>query len=252
MSGASSRHDLRPRLQRAFLYGLLLAGVALLAGSLGYALAQARRRSAPPLPDLGPAPAYTGFRNQLGRPVDARDFAGRVQVVTFLFPYCTSQCPLIALHLVALEHALRLAHLARRVRIVSFNVDPAHTGPAQAAAFQREYGWNPRDLRWQFLSGTPAQTRRVVRAGFHVDYRQLSFAQEAANAAGLRAAGQYVPAPRVANALAARARPDYDIAHDDALALVGPRGRIRWFSGQADDLGAARLLRHIRAVLRGG
>ena len=228
-------------------------GIALLAGLLGFGLGQLRsQRRQRVLPDLGAAPAYRDFHNQLGQPVTSRQFTGKVQVVTFLFPYCTSACPLIALHLVALEHALHLAHLARRVQLVAFNVDPVHTGPAQAAAFQREYGWDPRDLRWQFLSGTPAQTRRVVRAGFHVDYRQLSFAQEAANAAGVRAAGLYVPAPRVANALAARVRPDYDIAHDDALALVGPHGHLRWFSGQADDLGAARRLRRIRAVLRGG
>ena len=228
-------------------------GIALLAGLLGFGLGQLRsQRRRQALPDLGAAPAYRDFHNQLGQPVASQQFAGKVQVVTFLFPYCTSACPLIALHLVALQNDLRMAHLARRVRLVAFNVDPRHTGPAQAAAFLREYGWDPHDLRWQFLSGTPAQTARVVRAGFHVDYQQVSLTAEAADRASARADGDYTPEPQVSNVLAARARPGYDIAHDDALALVGPHGRIRWFSNDADSENAARLLRRIRRLLRSG
>ena len=222
--------------------------VVLIALAAGYELGRLQSVPGASLPDLGKAPAFSGFRNQLGQPVDSRQFAGKVQVVTFLSPYCTSECPLIALHLVSLEHALRMARLAPRVQIVAFNVDPRHTGPSQAAAFQREYGWNPRDLRWQFLSGTPAQTARVVRTGYHVDYQQTPLASD--GAVTPNPADETPPQPEVANALAAQAKPDYDVEHDNALVLVGPHGNIRWMSSDADSESAARILRRIRAVLR--
>jgi len=114
----------------------------------------------------------------------------------------------------------------------------------------REYGWNPADLRWQFLSSTPAATRRVVRQGYHVDYQQVSFAQEAADAAMQKAAGDYVPQPRVANALAAKAKPDYDVAHNDMLVLVGTHGHLRWLSADADSISDVHLVNLIRRLLR--
>ena len=97
-----------------------------------------------------------------------------MQLVAFLFPYCTGFCPLIALHLVGLETALRGTGLANEVQFVAFNVDPKHTGPKQAAAFLTEYGWNPHDLRFQFLTGSPEATRRVVRGGYHVYWQPPS------------------------------------------------------------------------------
>lgn len=224
--------------------------IVLLALGFGFWLGRQQAPRAETLPMLGRAPPFRDFRNQLGQPVDSAQFAGKLQVVTFLDPYCSSDCPLIALHLVGLENDLRLAKLQHRVQIVAFNVDPWHTGPAQAAAFMREYGWNPADLRWQFLSSTPAATRRVVRQGYHVDYEQVSFAQEAADAAMQKAEGDYVPQPQVANALAAKAKPDYDVVHNDMLVLVGPRGQVRWLSGDADSVGDVHLLNLIRGLLQ--
>lgn len=238
----------RARTLRSAATVLSLLAVVLVALAAGYELGRLQSVPRPSLPVLGPAPGFRGFRNQLGQPVDAKQFAGQVQVVTFLSPYCTSECPLIALHLVSLEHALRLAHLASHVQIVAFNVDPRHTGPAQAAAFQREYGWNPQDLHWQFLTGTPAQTARVVRAGYHVDYQQTPLATEGAGRSN--PADETPPQPEVANALAAQAKPDYDVEHDNVVVLVGPQGHMRWMSSDADSESAARILRRIQAVLR--
>ena len=224
--------------------------IVLIALGFGFWLGRQHAPRAETLPTLGRAPPFRDFRDQLGQPVASAQFAGKLQVVTFLDPYCTSDCPLIALHLVGLENDLRLAKLRHRVQIIAFNVDPWHTGPTQAAAFQREYGWNPADLRWQFLSSTPAATRRVVRQGYHVDYQQVSFAQEAADAAMQKAAGDYVPQPRVANALAAKAKPDYDVAHNDMLVLVGTHGHLRWLSADADSISDVHLVNLIRRLLR--
>jgi cytochrome oxidase Cu insertion factor (SCO1/SenC/PrrC family) len=239
------------RARRARAAGLMATPlIILLALGFGYWLGRQQAPRAPALPVLGKAPSFRDFRNQLGQPVASAQFIGKVQVVTFLDPYCTNDCPLVALHLVALENDLRLAQLHRRVQLVAFNVDPWHTGPAQAAAFMREYGWQPDDTRWQFLSGTPAATRRVVRQGYHIDYAQVSLAAEAAADARAKARGDYVPQPQVANALAVRANPDFDVIHNDMLELVGPNGHVRWLSGDADSVGDVHLLNLIRGLLQ--
>lgn len=199
----------------------------------------------PTFPVLGTAPTYR-LTNQLGQPVDSASFAGKIQVVTFLFPYCTDYCPLIASHLVSLAQALAAAGLAGKVQFVAFDVDPAHTDPAVLAAFLRQYGWNPEDTRWQFLTGSPAAIRRVVTGGFHVDYEQVPEALAERQEAAAQRAGLYAPPPRVENSLAQKARPDYDVTHNDALVLVDARGRIRRVYQDADRLSDATLVAAIR------
>lgn len=201
------------------------------------------------LRDLGRAPAYAGFRNQLGQKVDSSTFGGKVRLVTFLFPYCTSYCPLIAIHLVALESELRAAGLQNEVQLIAFNVDPQHTGPDQTSAFLKQYGWNPKNLHWQYLTGSPTQTLRVVRQGYHIYYQVISLTTEEADEASDKARDNYIPQPDVANPLAARVQPEYDVAHNDSLILVGRQGRIRWVNTQADRVTDSHLINLIRQAL---
>lgn len=197
---------------------------------------------------LRTAPSYR-LINQLGRRVSSSSFDGQVQVVAFLFPYCTTYCPLIAANLVRLEHQLAQEGIADRVRIVAFNVDPAGSGPSQMRTFQREYGWNPRDTRWQFLTGTPSEIRRVVYGGYLVDYWRESLAQEARDEARERAQGTYVPQPEVVNPLAERAHVGYDVIHNDLLEVVDAHGEIRKIYDEADNVGADQLLAVIRSLV---
>jgi len=228
---------------------LLAVGMLTLGMGLGWLLGRAQTPAQAALPILGVAPAFHNFRNQLGQKIDSSQFLGKVQVVTFLFPYCTSYCPLIADHLLGLETLLREAGWQDQVQIVAFDVDPWHTGPTQMRAFLQEYGWDPHDLHWQFLSAKPAQVLRVVRDGYHVSFQQVSLASERLNIASEKASGTYIPQPDVANPLAARIRPDYDIAHNDVLELIGPKGRIRWLSTEADRVSNRSLLPLIRTLL---
>ncbi|MGH6971642.1 MAG: SCO family protein, partial [Caulobacteraceae bacterium] len=120
-------------------------GAALvLAGFVGGFLAgRGRTFSANSLPDLGPAPAYA-LTNQLGLPVASSQFAGKVRLVTFLSPYCTTYCPLITAHLIGFERFLAQAGAQGKVQVVAFNLVPKAAGPAQLRAFLRQYGWDPR------------------------------------------------------------------------------------------------------------
>lgn len=198
------------------------------------------------LPVLGEAPSYT-LRNQLGADIPSSRFAGKVQLVTFLFPYCTTLCPLIAAHLINLENmGLAPAGLADKVAIVSFNLDPADTGPAQMRAFLSQYGWDPHNPNWQFLTGTPAAVDQVVRKGYSVFYKRVSLAEEAAEG------DDGMVQPEVENKLAQSAHVDYDIVHNDVLEVVDQHGRIRKIYGNADTVDWTRLLTLVQSLIGTG
>ena len=186
---------------RRTLRGVLVFCAVAAAAMAGWGFGVRASRSASVPPVLGGAPTYT-LINQLGRPVSSGQFRGKVQIVTFLFPYCTTYCPLVAAHLTNFEQRLRDARLRDRVQLVAFDVDPRHTGPKQMRAFLRDFGWNPSDRHWQYLTGTAPQIRRVVTGGFHIFYQQVSLVQEARAAARLMADGCFTVAPTVVNPLA--------------------------------------------------
>ncbi|HKJ08766.1 MAG TPA: SCO family protein [Gammaproteobacteria bacterium] len=233
---------------RRWLIGSAFAVCLGLAGVIGWMLGiistmQSRGQST--LPVVGTAPSYRGLTNQLGNKVSSDQFRGKVRVVTFLFPYCTTYCPLIAAHLVGFENLLRSSGLQNRVQIVAFDVDPADTGPKQMRAFLKEYGWNPSNLHWQYLTGKPATIKHVVRDGYHIDYRKVSLKQEAQETGP-----EQTPQPTVVNPLAQKVKPDYDISHNDGLIIVDRQGRIRKIYDQADTVSIRQLLHTIKPLLK--
>ena len=196
-------------------------------GGLGYAAYQARPGNYVAAKEqYGNAPAWT-LTDQNGKTVSSTDFAGKVQVVAYLFPYCTTFCPALTHVLSSLEADLKDAGLAgKRVQLVAFNVDPANTGPAQMRGFLSEYHVNPSDPSWTYVTGTPDQIQHVVADGFHVYFQKISLKDEAAQVLDEKRQGTYTPETVVPNALQAAARPDYDIVHNQQIDVVAPDGRI--------------------------
>ncbi len=198
------------------VFALVAGGSALGAWYFTQSLPHLNMAAGRLLPVYGRAPAYV-LTDQLGHRVSSSNFTGKVRIVTFLFPYCTEYCPLIAGWLVRTEKMLAHDGLENRVQIVSFNVDPAHTGPPVLRAFMSQYGWNPNDTHWEYLTGAPGTIRRVVTDGYHIGYQQVG-----------RKAGTHTAAgPHAYNPLARRVQPDYDVEHNDDVVLVDPDGRIR-------------------------
>lgn len=235
-------------LTKRLLIPLALVAAALGAGfGAGYWYAHGGA-PADPLPVLGTAPHYK-LTNQLGDAVDSTAFRGRVQVVTFLFPYCTDYCPLIAAHLRSAEQALAAAGLADRVQFVAFNVDPEDTGPGEMAAFLRQYGWNPKDPHMQYLTGSPDAIRRVVTGGFGIDYQKVPETLARSQSRIAEQHDVYVPPPQVKNLLAQERKPDYDVTHNDALVLVDAQGRIRHVYAEADRVSDQDLVDAVRRLL---
>lgn len=227
---------------------LIAAGSLIAAAVVAATLFGRSRAFEQQMPVVRAAPRYV-LENQLGRNTSSAAFDGKVQIVTFLFPYCTSYCPLIAAELVRFERDLKSANLSDRVRVVSFNVDPSGSKPAQLRAFMKEYGWDPRDTRWEFLTGSSASIHRTVYGGYMVYYKKESLAQENRDAAKERREGVYRPQPTSRNVLAEKAKKDYDVIHNDVLEVVDQRGRIRKIYDDAEKVPEQELFSDIRELL---
>jgi protein SCO1 len=188
---------------------------------------------------LGQSPSYS-LTDQTGSAISSAHFRGKVQVVSFLFPYCTTDCPLLARDLALLQRAIAANGLGGKAEIVTFNVDPGGAGPSQLAAFLTQYGAAPdpaaAKAHWHFLTGSPQQIRRVVRDQYHVAYWKVTGVEEGA---------------QHGNALASQAHVSYDIKHSDVTYVIDGSGTIREVFTGKDAATSARLLAAIRKALGG-
>ena len=238
--GNAGENDRAPRRWLPlFAFLLALPAAALLGFGVGLRILAPK---VPALPILGKAPDYT-LENQFGQRVSSQSLGGKVEIVTFLFPYCSTFCPLIAAHLADFENlVVRPAGIEKEIAILSFNLDPAGSGPVQMQAFLRQYGWSAKDRNWQFLTGSPEAIRRVVRGGFGVYYKRVPLAAEAGSNPPL-------VAPEVVNPLAIKAHIDYDIVHNDVIEILDRKGRIRKIVDEADTVGWRALSNLVRTLL---
>ena len=81
------------------------------------------------------APAFT-LTNQNGRPVSLASLHGKVVLLTFLDPVCTSDCPLIAQEFRQADHLL--GGQSRQVELVAVVTNPVYNQPEYTAAFDRQ------------------------------------------------------------------------------------------------------------------
>lgn len=237
-----------PRTTRALLIAVPLLVVAIAVSFGAVIVARAHHQPGsyhPDPPSYGTAPSYT-LVDQNGARVSSKQFAGKVQVVTYLFPYCTTYCPTITHTLVQLQHDLSQEGLfGSRVQFVAFNVDPTGSGPREMRTFLRQYGVDPRAPGWEYLTGSLPQIRHVVRDGYHVYFSKVSLRQEAKDIAREKAQGTYTDVPEQPNALAKRRHVGYDIVHNDYIEVVGTDGRIvSYFDG--NQVSEARLFGAVR------
>lgn len=198
--------------------------------------------------DYGTAPAYT-LTDQHGRPFSSAALRGKVQVVSYLFPYCTTYCPLAAATLAQTERLADHAGLTGKVAFVAFNVDPEGADHEQLAAFLRQEGIDPDDPAWHYLTGSPAQIRQIVTGGFHIFYQKVSLAEEERTEAEQKASGDYTPQPTLPNALAEQAHVDYDIVHNDAIEIVDPHGTIQAIFSSASATTAGQIFAAVQDAL---
>ncbi|MBU6470642.1 MAG: SCO family protein [Gammaproteobacteria bacterium] len=187
---------------------------------------------------IGVAPHYR-LVNQNGKPVSSRDFSGKIQIVTALFPYCRELCPLVAANLAEFrDNVVQASDLKGHVVFVFFNLAPADADPAEMRTFLKQYGWNSEDPELQFLTGSPEEIRRVVQGGYHIAYYRTPGEADVTDARF-----------QINNPLADRVKPGFDIVHADTIEIVDGQGRIRKVFSEGARLDDNRLQSTIEPLL---
>jgi cytochrome oxidase Cu insertion factor (SCO1/SenC/PrrC family) len=260
---APTRPALPSRSRRLLTPALAVAGLLIAVGFVAAGLAaRANGPAATAAPEsYGPAPSYR-LIDQNGQPVSSQQFAGKVQVVSFLFPYCTSYCPLIARTTAELADTIATGPLRDKVQLVTFNVDPVGAKPPVLRRYIAQYGGHPDDPTWRYLTGTPAQIRATVTGGFHIFFNKVSLAFERKEALKQELQAQrqaitqpspepYTPPPHEPNPLATQAHVTYDVTHNDYVEIINQRGEIVAVFDQASTLTKQELLDAVKDTLAG-
>jgi cytochrome oxidase Cu insertion factor (SCO1/SenC/PrrC family) len=120
-------------------------------------LAQAIDGSSTPL--NSPAPAFS-LTDQHGQNVTLASLRGKVVLLTFLDPVCTSTCPLIAQEFK--QAGQLLAADSGRVELVAIVANPVDYQLGYTQAFDRQEGLDGVP-NWLYLTGSPAQLAQVWR-----------------------------------------------------------------------------------------
>jgi cytochrome oxidase Cu insertion factor (SCO1/SenC/PrrC family) len=118
-------------------------------------LAEAIAGYAPPLDT--PAPAFQ-LTDTHGRTVTLDSLRGKVVLLTFLDPVCTSDCPLIAQYFKGAR--AQLGTQASQVELVAIAANPTYYGIQFTQAFTRQEGLSTVP-DWQYLTGTLSQLRHT-------------------------------------------------------------------------------------------
>jgi cytochrome oxidase Cu insertion factor (SCO1/SenC/PrrC family) len=165
--------------------GLIILGAAPMAAAQANPvadtiLAQAIDGSSAPMDYR--APAFT-LTDQHGRTVTLASLRGKVVLLTFLDPVCTSDCPLEAQEFREAGHLLGSA--GRHVELVAIVANPVNYQIGYVQAFDRqEHLTSVRS--WQYLTGSLTQLRTVWRrygvaaqiepAGAMIGHSEIAFA----------------------------------------------------------------------------
>jgi cytochrome oxidase Cu insertion factor (SCO1/SenC/PrrC family)/thiol-disulfide isomerase/thioredoxin len=118
----------------------------------------------PGTPIAGVAHDFT-LVDQFGRRVSLRSYRGRVVILAFNDSRCTTVCPLTTTAMVEAKQLLGGA--GRSVALLGVDANPSATAVEDVRAYSVAHGMLH---RWRFLTGSPAQLKRVWKAyGIAVD-----------------------------------------------------------------------------------
>jgi cytochrome oxidase Cu insertion factor (SCO1/SenC/PrrC family) len=117
----------------------------------------AQALNGPPSPFNFSAPAFS-LTSQSGTPVSLASLHGKVVLLTFLDPVCTTDCPLIAQEFRQADQVLGAS--ARNVELVAIALNPVYHTPQVTRAFDLQEGL-AKVPNWLYLTGSLTALRRV-------------------------------------------------------------------------------------------
>jgi cytochrome oxidase Cu insertion factor (SCO1/SenC/PrrC family) len=178
VEGHASRERLRVRTPKALgaavatvsarSVAALAALVIVLIGVGPMAVASANRTADPILalaiegnssPEDYPAPAFQ-LTDQNGQPVSLASLRGKVVLMTFLDPVCTTDCPIIGTEFK--EAGVLLGSADKDVELVAIVANPTYRSVTFTQAFDREAGLNAVP-NWLYLTGSLSQLSQIWR-----------------------------------------------------------------------------------------
>jgi protein SCO1/2 len=115
-----------------------------------------RQPAEKPLPVLFDAPAFS-LVDQNDQPISDESLRGHPYVASFVFVQCLGPCPLITGKMAQLQKMIPNAG----VKLISFDVDPAHDTPAVLKAYAAQF--NADSTRWHFLTGKPTDVYAAIK-----------------------------------------------------------------------------------------
>lgn len=145
----------------AFVWGILVAAVALVFGMEYLGVRKASDAAERELPVLAEVPDFS-FTSETGATVDKASLRGKIWIADFIFTRCAGPCPAMTETMRQLQVALRDA-AGGDVRLISVTVDPAYDTPAVLSKYGARIGSNPG--RWSFLTGDPQKIADFIGKG---------------------------------------------------------------------------------------
>ncbi len=183
----------------------------------------------PPPTSLGvlqdrPVPALS-FVDAAGRATTLAAFRGKVLVLVPFLTLCQEVCPLTTANLLVVERTLQADHVAGKVAIVEYSVDPGRDTPARLAAYARRTG-----ATWPLLTGSAAQ----VAAADQFFYVYV----------------QRVPEGTPPGIDWMTGKPlTYDVNHSDGFFLIDRRGHERFATEATPSVPGHRIPAALRSML---
>lgn len=165
--------------------------------------------SYPSLPVLSQLSHSLVLVDQHDQPFNIKSFAGKANLVNFVFTTCPNVCPLITRTMKGLEAELSQKPEWQAIQLLSISVDPEKDTPATLLGYANAYSIN--DNHWRFLTGDRALITSLIRDGF-----KLSINSDA---------GVNVP-----------------IIHSEQFALVDDQGIVRGYYNPQETLGRKTLM----------
>jgi protein SCO1/2 len=102
------------------------------------------------------------LKDQAGEMVRLSDMRGHAWIANFIFTRCGDICPLMSERMKTLQNRIT----DRRVRFISFTVDPDHDTPEVLAAYAKRY--DAEVGRWFFLTGERAAIWEKIAPAFRL------------------------------------------------------------------------------------
>lgn len=190
---------------------LLIVLVALVISELWTPAGDSTQPVLQKLAKYGSAPRFS-LTERSGKSVSTDDLRGKVWIADFIYTQCQDTCPLQTSVMASLQSDLG------GLRLVSITVDPMTDSPKVLSQYADRHGADAD--RWLFLTGEPAEIRRIVQEGFRLSA---------------------VPVKSESN--------DPVIFHSSRLVLVDQNGDIRGYYDSTDPDAVRHLRENARALL---